>query len=421
MQIARYRRLVNGLKRCPLAAACVIAGAFALPASGQWTQWGGPHQDFTASSAGLADKWPEDGPKKLWRRELGEGYSAILVDGERLYTMGRVDGKEAAFCLNAKTGDTLWEHKYDTLIREGHIKQFGEGPRSTPLLSEGKLYTIGVSGKMHCLDAADGRVVWSHGLWDEYEGTFLEHGYSSSAFAYKDRVIVMVGGEGHSLIALNKNDGSVIWKKLDFGNSYSTPKLINLDGEDQLVCPMASEIVGIDPATGDLKWQIPFANQWKQNVSLPVWGSDNHLVISSPEIGTKGVKLVRNGGETKVEELWSTPKVRFYHATPVRVGDYVYGSSGEMGTCFYVAVNVNTGEIGWRKRGLAKATTLYADGKLIILDEEGNLAIAKATPDDLDIMAKVPLLEETAWTVPTLVGKTLYVRDKTQIMALDLG
>lgn len=408
-------------KGLSLAAAAMVALGLPPAVNAQWTQWGGPNQDFVAHVTGLAPTWPDEGPKRLWSHELGEGYSAILADAGKLYTMYRADDKEIVTCLDATTGETVWEYRYDASPREGHIKQFGEGPRSTPLLDGDRLYTIGVSAKMHCLDRDTGKVIWSHDLWDEFEGNVLNHGYASSPIAYKDTVIALVGGEGQSIVAFSKADGTVAWKALSFRNSYSTPKILDIDGETQLVTFMAKEVIGVDPDNGELKWRFPHENQWEQNVCMPVMTDDNHLFISSAEAGSKGLKLTRNGDQTSVEELWSTRKIRFYHVTSVRVGDYVYGSSGEQSPAFMAAVNIKTGDIAWRKRGFGKATCLYADGRFIILDEDGQLALVTATPTSFKVNAKAPVLNKTAWTVPTLVGKTLFVRDQKNIMALDLG
>jgi outer membrane protein assembly factor BamB len=400
-----------------LALATVTLGE---PSPESWTQWGGPNQDFRAPSAGLADSWPEEGPKKLWSRDLGEGYSAILVEDGRLYTMYRDEDKEVVIALDAGDGETIWEHRYDHAPAEGHITQYGKGPRSTPLIDGDRIYTIGVAGKMHCLNKKDGKVLWSHELWgDEFGGSFLNHGYSSSPVAYKDTVLALVGGEGHGIVAFNKKDGSVAWQALDYTNSYSTPRIYDVGGQDQLIVFMAEALIGVDPSNGELAWEYPHQNQWGQNINMPVM-VDGHLFMSSLEAGAKGLKLTRNGAKTEVEDVWTSRKIQFYHVTSVREGDYVYGSTGGQ-VHFMSAVNVKTGEIAWRKRGFAKANVVYADGRLIILDEDGKLALTTATPEDLTVHSEVSLLDKVAWTVPTIVGKTMFVRDKTNILALDLG
>ncbi|HKQ61306.1 MAG TPA: PQQ-binding-like beta-propeller repeat protein [Candidatus Polarisedimenticolaceae bacterium] len=394
------------------------------PPPTSWTQWGGPGQEFHAPGVPgttLAAAWPESGPRKLWTRALGEGYSAILAEGDRLYTMYREADQEVVVCLSATDGKTVWERRYAASPSAGHVTQFGSGPRATPLLAGGRLYTVGVSGKMHCLDKADGKVVWSHDLWTEFGGTVLEHGYASSPIEYGDTVIALVGGKDQSIVAFRKTDGQVKWKAHSFTNSYSTPRLLDVDGEMQLVTFMAKELVGLDPATGALRWSFPQENEFKQNIAMPVMADRNYLMLSSPQAGAHGLKLTREGGKTKVEEVWATRKIQFYHVSTVRTGDWVFGSTGTLGPAFLAAVNIKTGEIGWRERGIAKANCIEAAGKLIILDEEGKLYLTTATPEKLVIHAQTKLLENTSWTVPTIVGKTLYVRDQKQLLAVDLG
>jgi len=389
-------------------------------AMAQWTQWGGPNQSFKVDSKGLADKWPDDGPKKLWTRDLGEGYSAVLAENDRLYTMYRDDKREVVICMDAKTGDTIWEYKFKSTPAEGHATQFGTGPRSTPLIAGDRIYAIGMSGKMHCLNKEDGKKYWSVNLWKKYKGNILNHGYSSSPIEYKDSIIVLVGGEDQSIMALDKLTGKVKWKQLSYKNSYSTPKIINLKGEDHMVTFMANEIVGFNPNNGHYMWSYEIGNQWKQNICMPVI-DDDILFLSTSGAGSRGLKLTKNGDKIDAKEVWTSRKVQFYHVNSIKVGDYVYGSSGSRAPNFFSAVNIKSGKIAWRERGFALATCVYADGKFIILDEDGMLGLATATPEGFTVLSKVQILDKVAWSVPTLVGKTLIIRDKTKIMALDLG
>lgn len=411
-----------------LALAALAALAWSAAGAGgkdkpSWTQWGGPTQEFNAPSSGLAQSWPADGPPRLWSRELGEGYSAILAENGRLYTMYRGGEQEVVVCLDAADGKTLWEYRYDSAPREQHVAYFGKGPRATPLIVGDRLYTVGVSGTMHALNKADGKVLWSHELWGEpFDGSFLEHGYASSPIAHGNMVFVLVGGENGSIVALNQKDGAIVWHKQTFTNSYSTPRILDVAGKQELVTFMAHELVGLDPRSGELEWSYPHENEWGQNINMPVMADANHLFLSSPQAGARGLELTRaEDGTVRVEELWSTRKIQFYHVSSVRDGDYVYGSTGTTGPALLAAVNIRTGEIAWRERGFAKANLVRADGRLIILDEDGNLALASASPAGLEVHSKVRLLEKVAWTVPTIVGKTLFVRDQKTITAVDLG
>ena len=391
------------------------AAVWAQPAE-SWTQWGGPEQNFKAPASGIADSWGEHGPKQLWSRDLGDGYSTILVEDGRLYTMYRAGDQEAVICLDAETGETIWEHRYDHDAAEGHVTQFGVGPRSTPLIAGDRLYTIGVAGMMHSLKKETGEVVWAHNLWgDVFGGNWLQHGYTSSPIEYGDTVIALVGGEDKSIVAFDKNDGSVVWQSMSHPNSYGSPQILEVDGQEQLVAFMRDGMVGADPATGEEFWHYPLEGQFQQNINPPTLVEGQYLFLSSLNNGARGLKLSNTeDGKTEVEELWSSRKIRFYHVTAVNDGDWVYGSSGGGSPAFMSAVNVKTGEIPWRKRGFAKANTVLADGRVIVLDENGTLYLTTATPEDLTVHIQVDLLDRVAWTTPTVVGSKMYVRDKSR-------
>jgi len=414
----------TGHKRwvCAVVVGLSALGILVSAAQAQWPQWGGPQQNFIVETAGLASAWPQEGPPKIWERELGEGYSGIVADGGTLYTLYRKGDEDVVCALNARTGETIWEYKYAAPPADGHIMEFNAGPRSTPLLAAGRLYTASCSGLLHCLDAKTGQVYWKHELWKEYQGSVLEHGYASSPIAYQNLIIVLVGGDDHAVMAFDQQSGDVVWKRHSYKNSYSSPKLINVDGEDQLAIFFSDRIIGVDPKNGDEKWSYEIGNQFNQNICMAELEPESRILFfSTPEAGSRGCRLTRNGDDCALEEIWKTRKIQFHHVNSVRVGEHVYGSTGAGAPHFFAAINVKTGEVAWRERGFSKATCLYADGKFIILDEDGNLALARATPEKFELLSKAKVLGARAWTVPTLVGKTLYVRDSKQLIAFDLG
>ena len=390
-------------------------------AQGEWPQWGGPGRNFVSPSKGLAASWPANGPRQLWSRPLGQGHSAIVVDGKTLYTMYSQGEQESVIALEAATGKTIWEHKYDAPTA-GLDYEYGFGPHATPLLIGDLLYTVGSVGKLQALDKKTGKVVWSHDLWKEYGGKVMDRGYSCSPLRYKNTIILTLGGKGQTFIALNQKDGSVAWKNLSLAMSPASPILINVDGQDQLVAFLGKEIAGVDPNNGELLWSHPHVTEWGLNISTPVWGDDNLLFLSSAYSGgSRVLKLAQKDGKTSVSELWFHRRLRVHHSTAIRIGDYIYASSGDFGPAFLAAVNVKTGEIAFQDRSFPKANFLYADGRLIILDEDGNLALATVSPAGLKVISKVSLMKNLAWTVPTLVGTKLYVRDRRTIAALDLS
>jgi outer membrane protein assembly factor BamB len=203
--------------------------------------------------------------------------------------------------------------------------------------------------------------------------------------------------------------------------SPSSPIIINVDGQDQLVAFMGKQIAGLNPDNGELLWSHPHVTDWGLNISTPVWGNDNLLFLSSAYSGgSRVLKLAQADGKTTVTELWFNNRLRIHHGTAIRIGDYVYGSSGDFGPAFFAAINVKTGEIAFQDRSFPKINSLYVDGKLILLDEDGNLALATVSPAGLKVISKVSLMKHLAWTAPTLVGTKLYVRDRQAIAALDL-
>jgi outer membrane protein assembly factor BamB len=385
-----------------------------------WPQWGGPNHDFKIEAGNLASSWSEKGPPRLWSRELGEGYSGIAASENQLFTMYREGDSEVVIAMDAGTGKTVWEYRYEARFT-GFNKDGGPGPHAMPLLVGERIFAVGATGKFHCLDRQTGKVLWSHDLYGEFGGTVLKFGYSCNPVAYKGLVILLVGGQRHAIMAFNQKDGSVAWGKQDFTNAYSTPLLINVGGQDQLVAFMATEIAGIDPQNGELLWSHPHTTLNGLAVSRPVWGADNLLFFSSAyNGGSRCLRLSRIRGKTVVRELWDNNKVYVHFGNIIRVGDYIYCSSGQFGPAFFTAIEAKTGKIAWQEK-MPKASFLYVNGKFIIVDEDGHLMLATASPAGLKVHAKVELLNHNAWTVPTLVGTRLYVRDRKTIVALELG
>lgn len=403
----------------------IPARAAQAPQAGapEWPQWGGRNRNFKIESGALKESWPASGPKQLWSRALGEGHSAILVDNGKLYTMYGSGARETVISLDAATGKTLWEFPYETTLT-GLDLEYGKGPHATPLIVGNLIYTVGVAGRMHALDKHTGKLVWHHDLWNEYGGHRDDRGYSPSPIAYKNNVIVIVGGRnGQSLMAFDQQTGNIAWKNLNYTPAPSSPVIISVSGQDQLIYFSTDEIVGCDPNNGSYLWHHPHKTQYGLNISTPAWdGHDNVIFMSSAYgTGSRAIQLTRNGNQTTARQLWANNRMRVHIGTVIRLGDLAYGSSGDFGPAPFTAINVKTGQIAWQDRGIGRASFLHADGKLIMLDEDGNLALAKPGANGLSILAKASVLRNLAWTVPTLARTKLFLRDRRTIMALDLG
>ena len=405
------------------------------PPAEAWRQWGGPNRNFIVEATGLAEKWPDGGPPILWSRPLGTGHSAILADEGRLFTMYRVgngrakqgpwEAEELVIALDARTGETIWEYRYPSNIEDFN---FGAGPHSTPIVVGDRLFTIGTNKQLHAFDKRTGNVLWSHDLVKEFNAPTLlirpivKAGYGCSPLAFGDTILCSVGGPGQSVMAFRQSDGAVAWKNGDFLTSEAAPILIELAGRQQLVIFGGGTVQGMDPSSGKVLWSHPHDPGNDLNCGTPLWGGDDILFLSSAyKAGSRAIRLRQEGDQTLPEELWFNARVRFMFLSSLRIGDTLYGTAGDFGPAFLTAIDVKTGETLWQRRGFGRASLLQAGGKTIILDEDGDLALATMTPEGVTIHSEAKVFDTTSWTVPTLVGTTLYGRDREKIVALDLG
>ena len=391
-----------------------------------WHQWGGPQRNFHVTSAQIARTWPAGGPRQLWRRPLGEGYSSILVDGSTLVTMYRQGNAEAVVALDAGSGRTLWEHVYDApLTRDGYFDVWfnsaGPGPYSTPLIADGMVFAVGVTGKFHALDLKSGAPRWSKDLVQSFKLTGY-NAFASSPLAYKNEVILPLGGSNQGVVAFRRDSGEVAWRSGELALGPGSPILIELDGQRELVVWGQGEIVGLNPDGGQTLWRHAHPTQMGLNVSTPVWAPGRPLFISSAYGGgSRMIRLTRVNGRTRPEDLWSNNRMRLHFGAAIRVGNLVIGSSGDFGPAFMVALNAETGEEMWRERTFARAQMVDANGTLVIVDEDGEIAVASASEQGLRVHARKELLAANAWTPPTIVGGRLYVRDRKDVLALELS
>jgi outer membrane protein assembly factor BamB len=344
-----------------------------------------------------------------------------------MYRKGGEQGaEETVIALEAATGKTKWEHRYSAPLPSKMNAGHGPGPHATPLIVRNRLFSIGATGKLRALDKQTGEVLWARDVYEEFGlkrvGMKTNRGYASSPLAYKDTLILPLGGPGQAVAAFDQKDGGVVWKNQNFELSPSSPVLIENGGETQLVCFLASEVVGLDPEGGELLWSYPHEIDYQINALTPVWGDDGLLFISTAYSGgSQMLRIPKPGANKQVEQLWFTKRMRIHFGIAIRLGDVIYGSSGDFGPAFLTAVRASTGEILSRQRGLAKAQMIFADGKFIMMAEDGTLALARPTQTGFEILSRAQIFDSRSWTVPTLVGTTLYVRDRSSIVALDLS
>jgi outer membrane protein assembly factor BamB len=408
-----------------VATAAVLGLAAQSPSPADWTVWGGPQRNFVSPATGLfahvGERWIATPPARLWQRDLGDGYSGIAVEGSRLYTGFRRGSSDVFTALDAATGRTVWEHVYAAAFSNAYAAGVGPGPYAMPQVIGDRVVTASGIGQIYSLDKLTGRPVWAINLYEQFGGQRLDFGYSSHPLPYKDSLIVLAGGRTSAVLRVRQTDGSPVWQRHNLRSAHSSPLLIDVDGQPQVVLLLADEIVGIEPESGDLLWRHPHPTENGLAISTPVWAPGNLLFVSTAYGGgARGLRLSRAGNITTVQELWYNPRVQVHFGSVIRDGGMVYVSNGQS-VGILSAVELATGRIVWQVRDFVKAQLVAADGRLLIVDEDGNLGVGMATPQRFQALAKWPLLSSVAWTPPTLAGTRLYVRDRKALLALDLS
>ena len=408
---------------------------FADAQEGDWRQWGGPRGDFMVGSTGLADTWPETGPPELWSRPLGAGHTSILAADGRLFTMYRESGagggapwtpSESVIALDAASGDTLWEYSYASKNQD--FDQ-GAGPHATPLLVDGWLFAMGSNKELHVFNPETGALLWSKNLITDFGAppllirSMIKPGSGITPIPYKDTILLQVGGPGQSVMALRQSDGEVVWKSGSFLVSHAPVGLITVAGREHAVVFAGQGVFGMDPDTGQVLWAHAHDAGNDFNFQIPIYDEDSGVLFFSSGYlgGSQAIRLVPDGDIVRTELLWDDRQLRFTFLNVLKIGDFIYGTNGQGATAILTATHMESGETAWRERGFSRASMVYGDGKAILMEEDGDLSLVRLSPNGLETLATTPLFATRTWTVPTLVGATLYARDRERIVALDLG
>ncbi len=395
-------------------------------ATTSWTSWGGPSGDFVVhAGAPLAESWPEAGPPVRWQRPLGKGYASILYLDGTLYTTYLEGEEEVAVAFDAASGETVWQHRRGHSLWPDMYQGFGLGPNATPLISLGTMITIGIDGVVQGLELEDGTLRWQRDLPADFGRLprVEEYGYSGNPVAYEGGILALVGGDQAAVVGLDPSDGAVRWQSEPGGVSYAQPVIAELLQRPQYLYFEPEGVVALDPSDGTTLWKHAIEFNNGNHLTPAVAVDDRHLFISSqfPSGGGRLLALSDGTEGVQVEEVWFDAKLRASHWTLIAHGDHIYGSFGGNNTSYLAALRWRDGELLWRQRGFHKAQALWAEDKLLFLDETGQLALAKVTPEAFELLAQTPVVEPVAWTLPTLVGTTLYLRDQEKILAVELG
>ena len=396
--------------------AVVASCALAQQAVGQdvanWPQWRGPNRDGISKETGLLKQWPAEGPPLVWKATgAGGGYSSFSIANGKLYTMGLRGDREFVIAFDVATGKEAWATANGSAFRNDR----GDGPRGTPTVDGDRLYALGGSGDLSALYARTGKIIWTKNILREFGAANIEWGISESPLVLGDKLLVNAGGPGASIVALNKSDGSLIWKSQSDRAGYSSAIPLNVNGLTQVVFFTAQRAVGLDAKDGRLLWEYARPANNVANAATPI-ARANRVFISS-DYGTGG-GVVEIKPDNKAQEVWFSRDMKNHHSSSVLVGDYLYGFSSSVLT----AMKFDTGEIAWRDRSVGKGSLVYADGNLYCLSENGVVGLVEATPTGYKEKGRFRIKQGSlpTWTHPVVAGGRLYLRDQDTIYAYDV-
>jgi len=374
----------------------------------------GPNRNAVIEGVTLKD-WTVAPPKELWRIKIGQGWSAFSVSGQTAVTQEQRGEDECVVAYDLLTGQQLWVHKdatrYDSPIG-------GIGPRATPTISNGKVYTVGSTGMMNCLRLSDGAVLWSKNIVDENEATIPDWGLACSPLVLGGNVIVSPGGKDQrSLVAYDAQDGAFVWGAGTRRAGYSSPSIHTVAGRDQILIFNKGSVAGHDPSMGTVLWKVPWPGG-TECVAQPLPITENRVFVSSGYgIGCRLFEITPSDDGFDAEVLYETPRLKAKFANFVHYEGYIYGLDDGILVC----LDPKTGERMWKRGRYGHGQLLRVGDKLILQTEDGEVVLIRPVPDKLIELGQVASFNSKTWNNPVLAGSLLIVRNDKEAVCYELA
>ena len=399
---------VSGLLLCSLLVAPWARAA-------DWPQFRGPDRAGLGNEEGLLESWIDSPPVEVWHRSIGSGYSAVTAVGDHLYTMDADEDQEHVLCLDAATGEVVWQVDVGSFVQA----ELGDGgPRSTPTVVDGVVYTATYQSRLLAMNAKDGSIVWEEDLAEL--GKVPRFGYSISPLVDEDRVIVEVGDADKSpgIVAFDKETGAMQWSSLDGPAGYSSAVVAEIHGVRQylLFRRAGQEAVSLS-TSGEVLWRFATPDALA-TIVLPIFVAPDRVFLSTSDdsFGGHMIQIQHQGERFQAEEVWSERLMRNHFNTSVLVDGNLYGFDNGTLRCF----NADTGERCWAKRGFGKGSVVAADGLLFVLSDAGLLALVRASEGGYEELGRLQVMQGRSWTAPSIAHGRIYLRDFDEIVSLDI-
>lgn len=376
-----------------------------------WPQWRGYGRDGRISVS-PSSNWKSE-PQLVWKTEIGEGHSSPVTQGNRVFIHSRRNENEVVSCLDLHDGQMIWRRTYPApYTMNSAAYAHGKGPKSTPVIHRGNLYTLGISGILSCFDLESGSLRWQHDFKGVFDRTSPLYGAAMSPLAVEGLVVAHVGGEGDgALTAFDAGTGESIWSWTGDGPGYASPILVEIDGVRQLVTQSQEKIVGVALSDGKQLWQIPFSTAWQQNVVSPVVYGEL-LIFSGLRKGIFAIRLQREEDRWSTEEVWSNDDVSLYMSSPVLIGESLFGLSHyRSGQLF--CLNPSTGEVFWKDEGRRGdyAGLLLSEEFLFVLETDAEFTVVERTSEAFRKLAQHRVADSPTWAHPVILGSRLLIKD----------
>ena len=391
-------------------------GAQAIAAD--WPQILGPTRNGIYAGPPLSEAWGTAGPRVVWRKQIGSGLSGPVVAQNRVILFHRVANTEVVEAMDAASGKTQWQYTYPTAYRDDF--GFDEGPRAVPVVANGMVYTFGAEGQLHAVDLATGKKVWSEDTMRRFGVPKGFFGAAGSPLVEDGRVIANIGGKNAGIVAFDAKTGKVLWTATEDAASYSSGVGATIAGRRTAVFLTRHELIGLDPAAGQVRFQRPWRARQAASVNAATPIVNGDFIFVSAEYGP-GAGVLRFDG-SKLTDVWSSDDVLSNHyATSVFSDGYLYGFHGrqEFGQSFR-AVEFQTGKVRWSQDRFGAGSVTLAGNRLLIVRENGEIVLAAASPEGFKALTRAQILPATVRAYPAIADGMVYVRNDNTLVCLDL-